>query len=124
MTKRRRMAKHRRTTPKDSLMVPQPFSKKKREPEIVGKPQVFRPERILDEREERLAELEIEEARLEVECDKLEKRRKNIAKRRADYKEKEWALALKIVNQELEGNRFALDRVREKLRTVREELAH
>lgn len=41
---------------------------------IVGKPRVFEPERILDEREERVMGFETEEAKLEVERDKLEKR--------------------------------------------------
>ncbi len=124
MSKRKRKIKHPRTTPKDSLMVPFPFAKKRKIPIIVGKPRIFDSERILDEHEERLKGLEIEEARLKVERDKLEKKRKEIAERRDEYKEKEWAFGLKIVNQELETNRFVLDRIREEMKNIREALAH
>ncbi len=124
MSKRKRAIKHPRTTPKNNLMVPYPFSKKTKISMIVGKSKVLGLERILSKREERVMELEIEEARLEAQRDKLEKRRKEIAAKREKYKEKEWALGLKLVNQELEANRFALDRLREELRAIREELAH
>lgn len=124
MTERKRKIKHRRTTPKNGLLVPQPFFKKVKTPKIVAVPKLLKPERVLDEMEERVAKLEIEEARLEVERDKLEKRRKEIAARKTEMSEKEWAFSLKMINQELEANQYALDRVREELRTIREELAH